>query len=181
MGFLVEESHVVVEIIVVESLFFKIKIQKCYRVDAFQAEVPVGPLLGLFAYGEGGVEERSVLEMLLVGILHLHDELLSLLVFAVHVEDGLAFSIHIADMLVVQVFHVLDDLETFKQRVEEIDEQVLVGLCSENALEAEVGQQADVAFLCVSHVLIYKMCAYAMAKVHCFLHTCKFRERRVSP
>lgn len=78
-------------------------------------------------------------------------------------------------MLVVQVFHVLDDLETFKQRVEEIDEQVLVGLCPEDALEAEIGQQADVSFLCVSHVLIYKMCAYAMAKVHCFRHTSKSR------
>ena len=57
-------------------------------------------------------------------------------------------------MLTVQILHVLDDLETIKQRVQKVDEQILVRLCSKDALETEIGQQADISFFYSIHVLL---------------------------
>lgn len=84
--------------------------------------------------------------MLLVGILHLYDKLLTAFILAVHIKYGLTLRIHITYMLTVQKLHVGYHLVAFKQAVQEIDQQVLVGLRAKDAFETKVGQQADVAF-----------------------------------
>ena len=116
-------------------------------------EVPVSSLWSLFTDGEGRIEQRAILEIPLISILHLHDELLAILILAIHIEDSLAFSVDIPHMLTVQVLHVLDDLKTFKQRVQKVDEQILVRLCPKDALETEIGQQAYISFFYLSHNL----------------------------
>jgi hypothetical protein len=42
----------------------------------------------------------------------------------------------------------IDDLMVlWEERVEKVDEEVFVGFCAEDALEAKVGQEADVSIL----------------------------------
>ena len=55
----------------------------------------------LFAYGECGIEEGTVFKELLIGVLHLDDKLLAILVFAINVEDCLAGRLYLAKMLAV--------------------------------------------------------------------------------
>ena len=60
---------------------------------------------------------------------------------------------HIAYMLTVEISHVLNNLFTIKQGIEEINKQILVGVCTKDSLETEVGQQTDISFFCISHSL----------------------------
>ena len=60
---------------------------------------------------------------------------------------------HIAYMLTVEISHVLNNLFTIKQGIEEINKQILVGVCTKDSLETEIGQQTDVSFFCISHSL----------------------------
>ena len=48
-------------------------------------------------------------------------------------------------MLVVQVLHVPDYLGTVEQTVQKAYQQLLVGSRTEDALETEIGEQADVS------------------------------------
>lgn len=73
-------------------------------------------------------------------------------------------------MLTVQVLHVRNHLFLPKQRVQEVDEQVLVGLGSKNTLETEVGQQADISFFCyMIHTHLF-----FVAKLHFSPDTAKY-------
>ena len=132
-------------------------------------EVPVSTLGSLLLYRECRIIQRTVLEMLLVGVLHLDDELLALLILAVHVEDGLAVGVHIPHVLAVEEFHVLDDLLLSEKRVKEVDKKVFVGRSTKNALEAKVGQQADVSSFRLFHIewiLIFQYIIFTSAKLH---------------
>ncbi len=152
-GLLVQQPHVVVDLAGVKCLVMHIEVEQCHHIHVVEAKVPVGPLGSLLAYGEGGVEEGTVFEELLEGVLHLHDELLAVLVLAIDIEYGLAVGIHVTHMLAVEEMHVSDDLLSVEQRVEEIDEQILVGRGAEYALEAKVGEQTYVPFFRLSHSL----------------------------
>ena len=72
----------------------------------------VGLVFRLVELGDlGGVEElceHAVLEELLLAALHLHQELLTVLVLAVHVEHGTAVGLARAQVLGVQVGQFLD-------------------------------------------------------------------------
>ena len=128
-----------VNVILVECLFFQVEVQKGNSIYMVKFEVPVCTLGSLFTDRECGIEQRAVLEILLVSVLHLNDELLALLILAIHIKDVLALSKDIPHMLTVQVLHILDDLKTVKQRVQKVDEQILVRLCSKDALETKIG------------------------------------------
>ena len=112
----------------------------------FELIVPNVTLLGLLADWEGCVVERTVFKKSLIGILHLDDKLLTLLVLTIDVENGLAFRANIPDVFAVEKRHVLYDLLAIKEGVEKVDEQVLVGNCAEDTLEPEIGQQTDISF-----------------------------------
>ena len=63
-------------------------------------------------------------------------------------------------MLVVEIFHVLYDLSAVEQAVQEVYQQLLVGSRAEDALETEIGQQADVSVFYFSHgVGFFDCCA----------------------
>ena len=87
MGMKVHQFHLVMKILIVR--FIKGKVQDANHIDSLQLVVPRAAL-SLFTNGEGGIIYASVLEELLLAALHLHQELLSLLVFAIHVEHRTA-------------------------------------------------------------------------------------------
>ncbi len=135
-----------VDVFGIKGFFAEIEVEECHGVDVLELEIPFVSFSRLFANGESGIEKRAVLEVLLVGILHFHYELFSVLVFAIHVKYGFALGIDIADVLAVEVGHVANDLLTIEKRVEKVDEQVFVGRSAEYPFEPEVGEQTDVAF-----------------------------------
>ena len=132
-------------------LVLHVVVQQGYGIDWIQLVVPRVALGRLLADGECGIIDRTVLEELLRGVLHLDNKLLAVHALAIDVEDGLALGVYIADVLGVAVFQALDYLAPVKQAIEEIDQQVLVGGSAEYALETEVGQQADVSFFYSIH------------------------------
>ena len=139
------------DVVPVEGLVLHVEVQKGDGVHVAQLEVPVRTLASLLPDGERGVEQRAVLEELLVGVLHLDDELLAVLTLAIYVEYCLPVGIEVADMLVVHVHHVLHHLCAVEQAVEEAYQEVLVRCSAEYALEAEVRQQAYVSVLYCLH------------------------------
>ena len=64
------------------------EIEDADAVHGFQLEIPQSGLT-LFADGKGRIENRAVFEIILLGLLQFHDELLTFFVAAVHVEHGL--------------------------------------------------------------------------------------------
>ena len=81
--------------------------------------------------------------MSLVFALHFHDELLAVLVGAVYVVDDAPVSLEAGHQLFVEEAYVLDVLLAGEQTVEEVYEQVLVYLLSEDALETYVCEWVD--------------------------------------
>ena len=151
MGVDVAKLNGVANRLLVEGGILHVEVEKRHGIDVVELEVPVGALNGLLTYGEGGVEERAVLEELLVGVLHLDDEFLAILTLAIDVEDGLTLGIVVADVFGVEVLDVLDHLLAVEEAIEKADEQLLVGSRTKDALEPKVGQQADVSVFNLSH------------------------------
>ena len=153
MGSGIAQLYMVADLFLVEGILVHVEVEQRNSIDMIELEIPVTALWCLLANRESGVEEGAVLEISLVGILHFNDELLAVFSFAIHVEDGTAVGIDIPDVLRVQIRNVLYNLSAIKQAVEEADEQILVHCRSKNALEAEIGQQADVSFFYLFHTI----------------------------
>ena len=141
-----------IDIILVKCLFFQVEVQQSNCIYMFKLEVPFCPLWSLFTDRKSRIEQRTILEILLISILHLNDELFTTLIFAIYVKDGLALGKDITNVLTIQVLHILNDLKTIKQGIQEIDEQILVRLCSKNTLKTEIGKQANISFLYPFHI-----------------------------
>lgn len=134
-------------LVVVGVIFLvKTEVQDADGIDALQAVVPLatGRLL---ADGEGGVVHATILEELLLTLLHLHQEMLTLLVHAIYVEHRTAVVLLRAQVLRVQVGDLADLLPPVQQGVQEADEQLLVRLRAEQSLEREVGVKIDVSLV----------------------------------
>ena len=80
------------------------------------------------------------------------DELLALLVFAVQVIHGFTVGFAPALLLGVEVGEVFDLLPVAEYLVQKINQQFLVELRAEQALETKIGEWIDVTFL-YFHVL----------------------------
>ena len=141
-----------IDIILVKCLFFQVEVQQSNSIYMFKLEVPFCPLWSLFTDRKSRIEQRTILEILLISILHLNDELFTTFIFAIYIKDGLALGKDITNVLTIQVLHILDDLKTIKQGIQEIDEQILVRLCSKNTLKTEIGKQANISFLYPFHI-----------------------------
>ena len=146
MSLLVKQANIVVYSVRRERGVAHFVVEQSYHIDVFELVVPYIALHGLLADWEGSIVERTVFKKSLIGILHLDDKLLTLLVLAIDIENGLAVGTDIPDMLAVEERHVLYDLLAIKEGVEKVDEQVLVGNSAEDALETEIGQQTDISF-----------------------------------
>ena len=146
MSLLVKQANIVVDSVRREGGVAHLIVEQSYHIDVFELVVPYVTLLGLLTNREGCVLERTVFKKSLIGILHLDDKLLALLVLTIDVENGLAVGTDIPDMLAIEERHVLYDLLAIKEGVEKVDEQVLVWNSAEDALETEIGQQTDISF-----------------------------------
>jgi hypothetical protein len=96
---------------------------------------------------EGGVVDAAVLEEVLLGFLDLDDEAFAADRLAVDVEDG--FAIY---RCTTKLFGVTEGKVGYlvvggEEGVEEVDQEIFVRFGAENALEAKVGQEADVFIL----------------------------------
>ena len=70
--------------------FGQVEVGQTDGVYWIEMKVPIATTLCLFVYGERRIIYSAVLEELMVYILHLHNELLSLVVLAINIEDGTA-------------------------------------------------------------------------------------------
>ena len=104
-----------VDIILVKRLFFQVEVQQSNCIYMFKLEIPFCPFGSLFTYRKSRIEQRTILEILLISILHLNDELFTTFIFAIYIKDGLALGKDISNMLTIQVLHILDDLKTIKK------------------------------------------------------------------
>ena len=78
------------------------KVKDSNSIDSFKIKIP-NAFLALILNRKGGIEHASVLEKLLLSLLHLNDERLALLVLAVDIEDGTAVAIAITQILTIKV------------------------------------------------------------------------------
>ena len=101
-----------------------------------------------FGDGEGRVEEGSFQEILLLGNLHLNDELPVVTRFAEEVEDGFAVLFGETDLFALPDVDIRD-VEA-KDGVERADDEVLVAGFLEDLLESEIDHGVDVL---VDHVI----------------------------
>ena len=155
MGSCVAQLHMLADFLLVESILVHAEVEQGNGIDMIELEIPLIPIGRLFSDREGGVEEGAILEIRLVRILHFYNELLTVFALAIYIKDGSAVSIDISYVLWIQILHVLHNLSAIKQAIKEANEQILVHCCSENSLETEVGQQADISFFYLLHNHLY--------------------------
>jgi antitoxin ParD1/3/4 len=96
---------------------------------------------------EGGVVDAAVFEEVLFGFLDFDDEAFAADSLTVDVEDGFPVNRGAAELFGVAEGEVGDLVVGGEEGVEEVDQEVFVGFRAEDALEAEVGQEADVSVL----------------------------------
>ncbi len=121
MRLLVKQPHIMIDGIVGKCSVTHFIVKQCHNIHMLKPEVPLGTLLGLLTYRECSIIQRTVLKIGLVGILHLHDKLLALLVLAIHIKDGLALRIYITHVFAVKKGHILYHLFPIKQRVQKVN------------------------------------------------------------
>lgn len=122
------------------------EVEYAYRIDRRELEVPFPPQR-LLLDREASIENASVLEEVLFRLLDFNDEAFPILTLAIDVEDGFAVDWCVAQVLGAFVGQLLDSVAFGQQRVEEVNQELLIRLRSENALEAKIGQQIDVSLL----------------------------------
>ena len=91
-------------------------------------KVPFSTTLCLFAYGEGGIIYGTVLEELLIYILHFNNEFLAFVVLAIYIEYSTACISTIAKLFGIKILDVLNVLFPMEHGVQEADKQFLVKL-----------------------------------------------------
>ena len=162
----VHQLHLMVQTVVGILMVGEHEVENAHGVDCLQLEVPLS-LYTLALDGEGGVEDAAVFEILLLGLLHLHDEELILVVLAIHVEDCPAVAVATAEVLAVEILQVVYLLLAVEKRVEETDEQFLVERGAEKLLESKIRVGIDVARCFQLFQIVGLVC-------HCFNFFCKY-------
>ena len=90
------------------------------------------------------IDNRTVSKMLLPAILHLHDELVTVLVLAVQVETDKFILFADPEQLCGEVSDISDHARIFgDEGVEQVNEDVLVPFGGQQPLEPEVGERVD--------------------------------------
>lgn len=142
---LVIQHHLVMQQVIVQRGLVEYEVEQAYRIDGLQFKIPVVSAFGLLAYRKGGIEYAPVLEIILFGFLHLHDELLAALVLAIHIEDGLAVERSFPQLLGGEKSQRRDTGLFGQYRIQEINQKVFVYLCAEQFFETEIGKGVDVS------------------------------------
>ena len=123
----IAQLHMMADFFLIEGFLVHVKVEQSNCVNMVELEVPFTTLRSLLTNRKSGIEQGTVLEVCLVCILHFHDKLLAVFSFAIYVKDGLAVGIDVAHVLRIQILHVLNNLSSIEQAVEETDQQILVG------------------------------------------------------
>ena len=113
------------------------EVHEAHGIDWCQVEVPLARL-GLLHNRLGRVIERTIHEVTLLLLLHLHDDVTSIVCDACHVEDDSSLSLLMTCLLRLEVLNVLDYKLALKYSVEERDETLLGVFCAEDALESPI-------------------------------------------
>ena len=111
-------------------VFLELEVEDAHGVDFLEVIAPIFSSHGLVLDGEGGIEHTAVFVKLLVGVLHLDDEVVAVFVLAIHVENGAAVAV-LSEMLAGQIADVRDDLLPLEEGIKETDEQIFVHLGTE--------------------------------------------------
>ena len=118
----------------------------------------------MILYRKSSVEHTPVFEELLLGLLHLHDERLALLVLTIYIEDSTAVAIAIAEVLAIEIGKITHHFLAFEKRVEEANQQFLVKRGTEQLLKAEVRVGIDIStfshFLYLSYASVCHVLAH---------------------
>ena len=137
------QHHILHEIITPRQLP-DAEIHQDYRNDR-RVVVHAVPSLERTADNTRCVGDDPVLQELLAGLLHLHDDVVPVLVGTEHIEYQTLFLVGQAELLRLTVGNVSDWPDIWRQKgVEEMNQVLLLQLGAEDALETEVGQQVDV-------------------------------------
>ena len=164
---LVHELHLP-QVAILPAGIGKSEVQDTNCVDGFQLVIPLAAFLNLFPQGKSSVVDAAVLEVEVIGILHLDDELLALLVLAVQVVDGLAIRFGAALLLGVEVGQVPDLFPVAEYLVKKVNQQVFVELRAEQTLEAKISEWIDVSFFATHPVKIINgpyFCTFFQARI----------------
>ena len=91
----------------------------------------------------GEVEQRALLEVDLLLVLHLHDEVVTIVVRTINVIDNAPVAFKLRQQFLVQKLDVLDVPFSYQEVVQEVNQQVLADLLSEDSLEPYIGKRID--------------------------------------
>ena len=127
----------------------------------------------MILYRESSVEYTPVFEELLLGLLHLHDERLALLVLAIYIEDSTAVAIAIAEVLAIEIGKITHHFLAFEERVEEANQQILIERSTEQLLKAEVRVGIDI--FTFSHFFYLTYASFCHAFVYFDGYICKYK------
>ena len=113
------------------------EVHEAHGIYGCQVEVPLA-WLGLLHDRLGGVIERTIHEITLLLLLHLHDDVSPVIGLARHIEDDSSLSLLMTCLLCFQMLHVLDYKLVLKYSVEERYETLLGVVTAEDALERPI-------------------------------------------
>ena len=99
-------------------------------------EVPLARL-GLLHYRLRGVVERTIHEVALLLLLHLHNDVSPIIGLALHIEDDSSLSLLMTCLLCFQMLHVLDYKLALKYSVEERYQTLLGVVTAKMRLKAQ--------------------------------------------
>ena len=139
----IHQLHLVTETVFGIFIIGKDEIQNPDCIDPFKFKIP-NSFLTLILDRKSGIEYTSVLKELLLGLLHLNDERLSLLILTVNIKDSSAITIAIAKVLTVKIGKIPHHFLAFEQRIEEANQQILIERSTEQLLKAEVRVGIDI-------------------------------------
>ena len=136
----IHELYYVIIVVVWVFVVWKLEVHHAHHINVFQPEIPIFAHLCLVADGFGCVKQASVLEIILLRVLHLHNETGAVIDFAIYIEITVAMLLDVPQLLDVLVGQTRDALLLVEDdSVQKTDEEFLVLLGTEQLLEAVVG------------------------------------------
>lgn len=112
-------------------------------VNGLQVKLPAGSLLTLTRNGMRKIEQRTLLKVRLLPVLHLHNDMLPRLRGAIDVINNTPVTHVFGQQFFIQKSDVLYGPLTHQQVVQEVYEQILADLLAEYLLEAHVRKRID--------------------------------------
>ena len=127
-------------------VIIKNEVKDSYGIDRTEFKVPFA-FEGLFLNRESGVVDTAVFKEVLFGFLDFNDEAFAILGLAIDIEDGFTINDLATKLFGVFEGEILNVVMGGQKCVEEVDQQPFIRFSAEDAFEAKVGEETDVAVL----------------------------------